>query len=91
MLPPAVELKKTVPRILSDVRRVTPAANGGKAKSARAIVNRTDQVKMGSRVHVTPLARFNTIVVIKLIEAIVMEMAKNALAQNSKCCSQLEE
>ncbi len=89
MLPPWVELKKTVPKILSVVNSVNPAASGGNAKSANAIVIKIDQVKIGRRVHVTPLARFFTMVVIKLIEDIVTETANNAKCQDDKCCSWL--
>ena len=66
-------LKKTVPRNLSLDSSNKPAANGGKAKSASVIVKTIDQVNMGSRFHVTPLARFLTMVVRKLIEPMVTE------------------
>ena len=89
MLPPCVELKKTVPRTLSVVSNTNPAASGGNAKSASAIVISMDQVKTGRRVHVTPLARFFTMVVIKLIEDIVTETANNANANSDKRCSWL--
>ena len=81
MLPPWVELKKTVPKILSVVNKVSQAASGGNANSANAIVIKIDQVKIGSRVHVIPLERFFTIVVIKLIEDIVTDTANKASAK----------
>jgi hypothetical protein len=40
-----------------------------------------DQVKIGRRVQVTPFALFFTMVVIKLIDAIVTEIANNANAK----------
>ena len=73
MLPPCVELKKTVPKTLSLIKSKTPPAKGGKAKSANAMVKSIDQLKIGIRVHVTPLARFLTMVVMKLIDPIVAE------------------
>ena len=81
MLPPCGELKKTVPRTLSLVSNANPAASGGNAKSASAIVISMDQVKIGKRVQVTPLALFFTMVVMKLIEAMVIETASNPNAK----------
>jgi hypothetical protein len=66
------------------VNSVNPAANGGKAKSANAIVIKIDHVKIGRRVHVTPFARFFTIVVIKLIEDMVTETANKASAKMAR-------
>ena len=84
MLPPAVELKKTVPKIRSEVSSNAPAASVGKAKSINVIVISTDQVKMGRRFHVTPFALFLTMVVMKLIEDMVTETASSASANMAR-------
>lgn len=73
MLPPCSEEKKTVPKTLSAVNRMVPAAKGGNTKSISALVISMDHVKIGSFDQVAPLALFLTMVVMKLTEDMVTE------------------
>ncbi len=57
-----------------------PTAKGGNANSINALVMSIDQLKMGSRLQVTPFARVLAIVVMKFTEDIVTETANNAMA-----------
>ena len=84
MLPPSIELKNTVPRTRSVVSNANPPAKGGNAKSINVIVIRMDHVKMGRRFQVTPFARFLTMVVMKLTEDIVTEIANKARAKAAR-------
>src|SRR5213594_577592 len=62
MEPPAADVKKKVPRILSDSSMTRPAKSEGKAQRNWSIVKKVNHVNIGIFSQVTPGARYQRIV-----------------------------
>ena len=72
--------KKLEPKTRSKSCMKAAASRGGKASSSRNAVTICVQTKNGSRIHVRPLARRFTIVVMKLTELSSDEVMLKAIA-----------